>query len=201
MTQAAVAKSELSVQAAPVAAQAPNHKEPAELPPPPAAAEPERTGAAPPSANTPATRSEPKPNNPTPPLEPQRTKAVSVARALRHASAPPAAVAPPSVVPAAPAANLSQSSADALASWKGALLAHINRFKRYPAEATGSGAATVAFVINGSGAVVSARLAKSSGDSALDEEAVGLLHRASPAPAPPTHSTLSLNLPIIFNSQ
>jgi protein TonB len=50
--------------------------------------------------------------------------------------------------------------------------------------------------------VVSARLISSSGDRALDEEAVALLHRASPTPPPPAQmggSVISLTVPIRFD--
>ena len=60
-------------------------------------------------------------------------------------------------------------------------------------------APSVAFAINRAGAVVSARLISSSGDHALDEEAVALLHRASPVPAPPPQlsaGVITLTVPI-----
>jgi outer membrane biosynthesis protein TonB len=69
------------------------------------------------------------------------------------------------------------SLAATLATWKGELVAQLNRFKRFPANAASSGTASVAFAINRARAAVSARLISSSGDRALDEEAVALLHR------------------------
>ena len=64
-------------------------------------------------------------------------------------------------------------------------MAHLNRYKRYPSGAASTGTASVAFTIARSGQVLSARLIVSSGNPALDAEAVSLPRRASPVPAPP----------------
>jgi TonB family protein len=64
-------------------------------------------------------------------------------------------------------------------------MAHLNRYKRYPSGAAGTGTASVAFTIARSGQVLSARLIGSSGNPALDAEAVSLPRHASPVPAPP----------------
>jgi protein TonB len=104
--------------------------------------------------------------------------------------------------PRRPNSSSGASLAATLATWKGELVAHLNRFKRFPANAASSGTASVAFAINRAGAGVSARLISSSGDRALDEEAVALLHRASPPPPPPAQmggSVISLTVPIRFD--
>ena len=85
----------------------------------------------------------------------------------------------------APAAGAARISPSALASWKGDVMAHLNRYKRYPSGSSGNGTSLVTFSINRAGAVTSARLARSSGDRALDDEAVSLPQRASPLPKPP----------------
>jgi protein TonB len=80
-------------------------------------------------------------------------------------------------------------------------MAQLNRYKRYPSGSTSGGTATVAFNINRSGQVTSARLARSSGDSALDQEAVSLPRRASPLPKPPDGvgaGSIALTVPIHF---
>jgi protein TonB len=137
------------------------------------------------------------------PAQPRAARPERVPKApesvARRASAPPSFAAPSAFTATAAASSVSASNASALASWKGAMLAHINRFKRYPPGATGLGIAYVAFSINGSGVVTSVRLTSSSGDPALDSEAVALLHRASPTPPPPSGAALTLNLPIKFN--
>jgi periplasmic protein TonB len=119
-----------------------------------------------------------------------------------HTRTPAGSAAPAARAAVSPNSSSGASLASTLATWKGELVAHINRFKRFPANAASSGTASVAFAINRAGAVVSARLISSSGDRALDEEAVALLHRASPTPPPPAQmggSVISLTVPIRFD--
>jgi protein TonB len=100
---------------------------------------------------------------------------------------------------AAPAEGMASSMSQA--SWRGALMAHLNRYKRYPPGA-GTGIATVAFTIDRSGRVASSRLVRSSGDSVLDAESVSLPRRASPVPAPPANvggDSITLAVPISFS--
>lgn len=87
------------------------------------------------------------------------------------------------------------------ASWRGALMAHLNRHKRFPSGAAGTGVAIVSFTIDRSGRVLSARLVRSAGDSALDAEAASLPRRASPLPPPAANvggRSVSLSVPIRF---
>ena len=59
----------------------------------------------------------------------------------------------------------------------------------------------VAFRLDSSGQVVASRVTKSSGSQALDDEALAVLKRASPLPAPPEQIAgpmLDLVLPIQF---
>jgi protein TonB len=65
-----------------------------------------------------------------------------------------------------------------VATWRGSVMAHLDRHKRYPGG--GGGTSSVAFTIDRSGRVLSARLIQSSGSAILDEEAVALARRASP---------------------
>ncbi|MEF2551629.1 TonB family protein [Aurantimonas sp. A2-1-M11] len=90
-------------------------------------------------------------------------------------------------------ANVSRS---ALASWRNAVQARLNRYKRSP-RGGGSGTVTVAFRMDGNGRVTSARVAGSAG-RILDDAAVSLLRRASPFPAPPGGGAVSLTVPIRF---
>lgn len=100
--------------------------------------------------------------------------------------------------------HVAQQEAQAAgAAWKGLVAAHINRKKRYPAEARGSGTVSVSFTIDRNGQVLSARLSGSSGTSAFDLEALALLRRASPLPAPPSGfggETISLSIPLRFKN-
>lgn len=177
---------------------------PSEPAPPPRIAQPheaKRSLAPPPRARSPR-------------LDRQRTKAQSKRAERTQAAKPddrpeadrtrmPATSEATAARAAASHASSSGATASpALATWKGELVAHINRFKRFPPNAVSTGTASVAFAINRSGAVVSARLISSSGDRALDEEAVALLHRASPVPAPPPQTSAAVitsTVPIRFD--
>jgi protein TonB len=120
-------------------------------------------------------------------------------------AAPRTSAPPPSLVQradraVAPAAGAA-SSAAASASWKSELIAHLNRYKRFPAGAVSSGGtATIAFTVNRSGQVLGSRLIHSSGDGVLDAEAVALPRRASPVPPPPAAGggSIGLAVPIRF---
>lgn len=86
-----------------------------------------------------------------------------------------------------------------LAPWRQKLLAHINGHKR--GFSGGAGTVAVAFKIDRSGKVLSTQVVKSSGNKALDAEAMALTKRASPMPPPPadvTGKTLMLRVPIRF---
>jgi protein TonB len=122
-------------------------------------------------------------------------------RVASRAAAPTTFDAPRAAQANAPAAGAARVPVAALATWKSELMAQLNRHKRYPSGTSSNGTATVAFSINRSGEVTSARLAHSSGDSALDQEAVALPRRASPLPKPPegvASSSIALTVPIRF---
>lgn len=131
----------------------------------------------------------------------QKPEEKKKAESLR-ASASPSFRAPRVATAAAQAAGAAQAMAIAPASWKGAVLAALNRHKRYPGGASGTGTAMIAFSMNRAGQVTSARLVQSSGDRALDEEAVALPRRASPLPPPPAEvggGAINLNVPVRFS--
>ena len=63
---------------------------------------------------------------------------------------------------------------------------------------------TIGFAIDRHGKVVSSRIVKSSGSAVLDAEALALLKRAAPLPAPPaevTDTALSFILPVRFAAE
>jgi periplasmic protein TonB len=99
---------------------------------------------------------------------------------------------------AAPTSGVSSSTS--MASWRGRVGAHINRHKRHPGG--GGGTSSVAFTIDRSGRVLSARLIRSSGSAVLDQEAVSLARRASPVPPPPPNiggGTIVVTVPVRFS--
>jgi len=85
-------------------------------------------------------------------------------------------------------ANIGQFSEAAARAYNALVFGHMQRFKRYPAAARGaSGTVVVRFELNRAGEVAAVAVAKSSGNTALDEEALALFRRASPFPPfPPT---------------
>ena len=119
----------------------------------------------------------PEPPKPQPPAE------------EKQATAPPAAKALPTSV----------------VRWQSQLAAHIEHFKRYPAEARSrgeQGIAKVAFTIDHEGHLLASRIVQSSGSATLDQETLAMLARAQPMPRPPdqlSDSQLSFVVPVRFN--
>jgi protein TonB len=84
-------------------------------------------------------------------------------------------------VPAPPTPGAAVASRDMVKRWESELVAHIERFKRYPADARAhgeQGIAQVAFIIDRDGLVLSSRIVHSSGSPALDAETLAMLSRA-----------------------
>jgi periplasmic protein TonB len=118
-------------------------------------------------------------------------------------SAPPGTTTATRSASAADASPASQPSHDPI-TWQGALLARLERFKRYPAEAQADhqeGTAMLHFVMDRRGHVLSASLTHGAGYERLDRETLELIRRAEPLPAPPDTipgEHLSLTVPIEF---
>jgi protein TonB len=148
---------------------------------------------------------EPRPETEPPRETPEQVKKDDKKKTERkiasRSAAPTSFEAPRATQANAPAAGAARVPVAALASWKSSLMAELNRHKRYPSGSSSNGTAIVAFSMNRSGAVTSARLARSSGDSALDQEALSLPRRASPLPKPPDGvggGSIALTVPIQF---
>lgn len=98
----------------------------------------------------------------------------------------PAPTAKPAARPSPQAGNPAPSQAKA--SWQSRLLAHLNRYKRYPEDARRRGQQGVVklrFVVDGRGNVLSFELAGKSGSGSLDRATLQMIRRAQPLPAPP----------------
>lgn len=135
----------------------------------------------------------------------------------RAAAAPAPAPAPPGIeratrepaAPAAPAAAARQQGGSlarpeiAPERYEAALLAHLERNKRYPRAARvrgDEGVVTVLFTLDRNGRVSEARVLRSSGSTALDGAALDTVRRASPMPAPPAGiRRLSFTVPMRFD--
>jgi protein TonB len=112
------------------------------------------------------------------------------AKAAAKAAAPQSSI-------AAPRSSVSPSR------WNSSLAAWIRRHTRYPGAARSrraEGTPSVTFTVDASGRVVSARLARSSGDSDLDRAALGALQGAS-VPAPPAElgARVTRTAPFVFS--
>ena len=138
------------------------------------------------------------------PVKPKVTRV----EARKPVDAPPAprTTAAPRAERQAPAASAvsSGASAEAVASYKQMVAAHLQRFKQYPPASKASGeqgTARVSFTLGRSGQVLSASLGGSSGHPALDAETLGMVRRAQPFPAfPPDvkQGSMSFAAPVAF---
>jgi protein TonB len=121
----------------------------------------------------------------------------------QRTTAPTASANPRPDRTSAPAVGAASTPSMSQASWESSVFAHIIRYTRFPpGGAAGVRTAVVSFTIGRSGQVLSAHLSRSSGDSILDQEAVALVHRASPVPAPPLNTrggSISIDAPVRFN--
>lgn len=82
--------------------------------------------------------------------------------------------------------QFTQASANA---YNALVFGHLQRFKRYPSAAHGAaGTVVVQFALDRDGNVVTSVVTKSSGNNALDREAIETLRRASPFPVFPPPS-------------
>lgn len=144
---------------------------------------------------------------PPPPRPVQRREPVSPPQAAtQRAEAPPAPVtaAPIAAAPAAPSpAPARAASAAAVSSFQSEIFGRIRRALRYPREAQirrVEGVAYVSVSLSSNGQLLSARLVRGTGNDSLDEEAVAVLRRAAPLPAPPEGSPdpFPIELPISF---
>jgi periplasmic protein TonB len=151
---------------------------PAEPPPPPS---PER----PPDAKTSPLQEEdvmarsptaPRPRPPAaPPISPPVAPSAPMPSVVDIPAAPEIAPGSEEVTPPA-----------AVQRWRQALIAQIERHKRFPVHAKGqSGIVKVAFNIDRGGRVLEVRVLASSGSAALDESALDLIRQAQPFPTPP----------------
>jgi periplasmic protein TonB len=95
-----------------------------------------------------------------------------------------------------------QSRQRARVTWQKELLAHLDKFKRYPTERSQKSAEIlITMTLDRTGHVVSANISRGSGDDAFDHAALAMVERASPVPPPPpliSDEGLDFSLPVIF---
>ena len=173
---------------------------PQTTPPPEEQAQPPVQPQTAPAAEAPVT---PEPVKPQPkPVPKQETKPAPKHEAKPKAAPKREAAREDTPGPRANAANgvgAGRSANDA--NYRGLVAAHLARYKRFPPEAERSGAqgsASVRFTVSGSGGVTSVSLVRGTGVAALDQEAVAMVHRASPFPAPPNGRPVSFTVPVSY---
>jgi len=148
--------------------------------------------------------------NPELAVEPPEEVKQDIAEAPRPpvpvTTAPQALAVQTAPVPAAPTqGQINPTNANVVPTWKTAIVALLERNKRYPAAAQARhqhGIAQVFFSIDRQGRVIDSRIVRSAGAAALDEEALALLTRAQPFPPPPAQlagERVNLTVPIRFN--
>ena len=148
---------------------------PVEEPPPEVAPAPDPEVAIQPSPPQEVKQETPKRQEPRPPVP--------------MTSAPQAIPEQTAAIPAAPTqGQITPQNSPATVKWRGQVVALIERNKHYPetsARRGERGVAQVFFSLDRRGRVLESRVVRSSGASALDEEALALLRRAQPFPPPP----------------
>jgi len=127
----------------------------------------------------------------------------STESAATEATAPaPIEAAREAPVATAPAQGTGASAQRIRTTWQKQLMAHLERFKRYPnAKVPRSARIEVWFTLDRVGHVVTAEIRQGSGDPAFDQAALTMLRRADPVPPPPplvADEGLSFTLPVVY---
>lgn len=192
---------------APAAAAAPT----ADVPPPkpedlPPAPVTEREDAPLQAAEKPPEKPEPTPPD-TPPTP--KVETAAAAAPASEAMAAPSLDLPPSERPSAPE-GIGSAPIDEAAkrTWIKALVAHLDRHKRFPTGRRGSEGryeVTLRFEIEPSGKLRAASVLKSSGDAAFDAAALQMMTRADPLPVPPKDLIAReggrFDVPVVFRAK
>jgi protein TonB len=107
---------------------------------------------------------------------------------------------------AQPVQGPSAAQQAAKASWEGTLLAHLGKYKKYPASAQNrgkEGTNRLRFVVDGQGNVLSFELVGQSGVADLDRATLEMIRRAQPLPKPPadmlTNGTIEITAPFLYS--
>jgi periplasmic protein TonB len=132
------------------------------------------------------------------------TDVPDAAQASATATAPPGSEASMSGPVAAPARSEGQGSAARL-TWESVLLGHLARYRHYPPRAERSrqqGTAWVRFTVDHAGQVSAVHIERATGYSALDDETLSTVQRASPVPPPPDAlgtAPVDVVVPVVFS--
>lgn len=102
------------------------------------------------------------------------------------------------------APSAARMASDAKVTWQSRLLAHLEKYRRYPVRARAKGeegTAYVRFRMDRQGRLLESSLARSSGSAQLDKAALATIKRAAPFPKPPQHvggATIEITVPVEF---
>ena len=124
--------------------------------------------------------------------------------AMVQQSLPPSAAATPAPKAAAQRQGTTDRRSDEALTWARALMNHLSKHRRYPTAARNAGqegTVKVRFRIDRNGKVLMAEVVDKSRSPLLDKEAVDMVQRASPLPAPPGEvggETIERLIPIVF---
>lgn len=124
--------------------------------------------------------------------------------ASEAAAPPPAETARESPRSTAPTQGVGKSTQRVLMTWEKQLNAHLDRHKRYPADARRNVQILVRFTLDRLGHVLSTQIVRSSGYPPFDEAALAMLRRSDPVPPPPplvADEGLTFTLPVIFRAK
>ena len=140
------------------------------------------------------------------PLPKPIEKPVEKKQEQKHASLPsaPSTAENKAERAAAPAPGAASHNSNAVPNWKSALVAQIERHKRYPSDTRDHGIALVSFSIDRRGGVHGARIVQSSGSSVLDRDALAWVRRSQPLPPPPPEvagTQIGITVPLRYKAQ
>ena len=151
-------------------------------------------------------KKEPKPEKPKEKPKPkEKSKKTVKAEQTQAASAPQINAQNSSRVAANANRQSSASAGVSSAKWQSKVQAHLERKKRTAQRKLGradKGIVQIAFVIDASGNVLSARISGTSGNSQVDQAALSAVKAASPVPAPPpamAAARIPFQVPFRFN--
>lgn len=144
-----------------------------------------------------------KPREPDPKVTAVQASPSTASVAAEETATPSVATALEATHSVAPALGAGDSARLLRQTWQKELAAHFNKYKRYPSDrAMQDAEVVVSFVLDRIGHVVSANVAKGSGDASFDDAAIAMLRRADPVPPPPplvADEGLTFTMPVIFH--
>ena len=152
---------------------------------------------------TPDDNKKPVENEPEIPKTPAVASTAAVATEATATPGSEAAVASTHAV--APELGTGDSARRVRTTWEKELVAHLDKYKRYPSDRANKGADIVlSFDLDRTGHILATRIAKSSGDKSFDEAALTMMKRADPVPPPPplvADDGLTFTLPVNFHAR